>query len=122
MLLADSSVWIDHFRSPEEQFKRALGDGHLIMHELVIAELALGSIPDRDKLIAALQLMPRLDGLTQPELLSFISRHELMSKGVGYVDAQLLGSIARMAGARLWTRDKRLHAQAERLGVAHQGS
>ena len=38
--------------------------------------------------------------------------------GIGYVDAHLLAS-ARLGGAMLWTRDKRLHATAAELGLAH---
>ena len=40
-----------------------------------------------------------------------------MGRGIGYVDAHLLAA-ARLAGAALWTRDKRLHAIAVELGVA----
>lgn len=40
-----------------------------------------------------------------------------MGRGVGYVDAQLLGA-SRLAAASLWARDKRLAAIATELGVA----
>ena len=43
----------------------------------------------------------------------------LWGKGIGYVDTHLLASLRLAGDARLWTLDKRLHAQAERLGVAY---
>jgi predicted nucleic acid-binding protein len=41
-----------------------------------------------------------------------------MGKGIGYIDVHLLAS-ARLAGASLWTRDKRLQSVAVELGLAH---
>ncbi len=38
--------------------------------------------------------------------------------GIGYVDAHLLASLRLTAGSQLWTRDKRLHAAAMKLGLA----
>lgn len=49
------------------------------------------------------------------EVLFFIERHGLMGRGIGYVDAHLLAAAALDSGARLWTRDKRLHALAGEL-------
>ncbi len=42
----------------------------------------------------------------------------LMGRGIGYVDVHLLTS-ARLERALLWTRDKRLHAIADELGMAY---
>lgn len=42
-----------------------------------------------------------------------------MGRGLGFVDVHLLGAVLRQPGARLWTRDRRLRAVAEELGVAH---
>jgi predicted nucleic acid-binding protein len=41
-----------------------------------------------------------------------------MGRGIGYIDAHLLAS-SRLAGAALWTRDKRLHVVATKLALAH---
>jgi hypothetical protein len=38
-----------------------------------------------------------------------------MGRGIGYLDVHLLASVALAGTARLWTRDKRLAAVAERL-------
>ena len=47
-----------------------------------------------------------------------MDRHGIAGEGIGYVDACLLAATALGDGLRLWTRDKRLRAVAERLGLA----
>lgn len=39
-------------------------------------------------------------------------------RGIGYVDAHLLAAVRLTHGSGLWTRDRRLGAVAQRLGVA----
>jgi hypothetical protein len=53
-------------------------------------------------------------------VLRLISRAELAGSGIGYVDAHLVASTLLMPGSRLWTRDKKLRAVAERLSIAAQ--
>jgi hypothetical protein len=53
------------------------------------------------------------------EVLDFIDRQRIHGKGLGYVDVHLLASVVLTPGARLWTRDKRLHEIAMSLGCAH---
>lgn len=117
MVVVDTSIWIGHFRKPDPLLAEVLENGALKMHELVIAELALGSVPDRDNLLEDLSLLPKLFAVEANELIEFVSDRRLYSSGIGYVDAQLLIAAAKADG-RLWTHDKRLAAQAERLGLA----
>lgn len=42
-----------------------------------------------------------------------------MGRGIGYVDANLLGSVLSHDGASLWTADRRLKQIANELGIAH---
>jgi predicted nucleic acid-binding protein len=51
------------------------------------------------------------------EVLFFIEKHALMERGIGYVDVHLLAA-ARLAGTRLWTRDRQLVVVADELGMA----
>jgi len=43
----------------------------------------------------------------------------LHGRGIGYVDVHLCAS-AKLNGAQLWTRDKRLMEVAEVLGLAYR--
>lgn len=88
------------------------------MHSFVLGELACGNLRSRAEVLGLLQALPPMPVSTDKEVLFFIDQHELMGRGIGYVDVHLLAS-ARLEGTLLWTRDKRLHAVATELGLAH---
>lgn len=88
------------------------------MHPFVLGELACGNLRSRGEVLSLLQALPPLPVSIDKEVLFFIDRHALMGQGIGYVDVHLLAS-ARLGGALLWTRDKRLRAVATELGLAH---
>lgn len=118
MMLVDTSVWIDHLRQGDAGLTTALQGGQVWMHSFVLGELACGNLRSRGELLNLLQALPQMPVSTDSEVLFLIDQHELMGRGIGYVDAHLLAS-ARLGGALLWTRDKRLHAIATDLGLAH---
>ena len=118
MILVDTSVWIDHLRSADEALAHLLDTGQVLMHPFIVGELALGSLRRRDLILQTLQDLQQADVATEQEVLHFIARHALFGRGIGYVDAHLLASIKLTAGISLWTRDKRLLAVAEPLGMA----
>ena len=119
MILADSSVWIDHFRSPVRELQYAIEAGRLVVHRMLVGELALGWLPDPANLLSLVRAMPMIDEVSDDDLLVFIERHQVISVGIGLVDAHFLASVHATEGAKLWTRDKRLASQAERLGLAY---
>jgi predicted nucleic acid-binding protein len=45
-----------------------------------------------------------------------IERHQLMGRGIGWVDVHLLAS-AKLSGCHLWTLDRRLAVIAREQGV-----
>ena len=118
MMLVDTSVWIDHFRQGDAALATALEAGQVGMHSFVLGELACGNLHSRAEVLSLLQALPPMPVSTDKEVLFFIDQHELMGRGIGYVDVHLLAS-ARLGGTLLWTRDKRLHAVATELGLAH---
>ena len=118
MMLVDTSVWIDHLRHGDATLAAALESGQVWMHSFVLGELACGNLRSRVKVLGLLQALPPMPVSTYKEVLFFIDQHELMGRGIGYVDVHLLAS-ARLGGAQLWTRDKRLHTVAAELGLAH---
>ena len=117
-MLVDTSVWIDHLRHGDSELAAALEAGQVDMHPFVVGELACGNLRARTEVMGLLQALPPIAVATDNEVLFFIDEHKLMGRGIGYVDAHLLTS-ARLGGAMLWTRDKRLHATAAELGLAH---
>lgn len=117
-MLVDTSVWIDHLRSGDPALSAALEAGQVDMHPFVAGELACGSLKARAELLGLLQALPQIRVATDKEVLFFIDAHALMGRGIGYVDMHLLAA-AQLGAQRLWTRDKRLHAIAAELGLAH---
>jgi hypothetical protein len=84
----------------------------------VIGELALGNLRSRDLVLGALQDLPRAVVPSDREVLRVIDRHTLFGLGIGYVDVHLLAAVRMTPEAALWTRDRRLQAVADRLGLA----
>ncbi len=116
MILADTSVWVDHLRKGDQALARLLDNGMVLAHPFVIGELALGNLRQRDFILTALQDLPQAVVATGQDVLLFIDQHALA--GIGYVDAHLLAAVRLTAGATLWTRDKRLLGVAQRLDLA----
>lgn len=90
------------------------------MHPFVVGEIACGSLRDRLPVLELLQDLPAAAVAESQEVLEFIERRLLHSRGIGYVDVHLLASVALTEGSKLWTRDKRLRAVAVALGCAFQ--
>lgn len=120
MILADTSVWVDHLRANDQAMARLLDEESIIMHPFVIGEIALGHLKPRADILRALQTLPRAEVANPSEVLDFIDRYQLIGAGIGYVDAHLLvaGALSLCA---IWTRDKRLQLIAKDLGIAAPG-
>ncbi|HXV01611.1 MAG TPA: PIN domain-containing protein [Caulobacteraceae bacterium] len=118
MILADTSVWIEHLRANDERLASLLEAGAVLVHPFVVGELALGNMRRRSSVLAMLEDLPRAELATHAEVLGFIDRHALFGRGVGYVDAHLLAATRLTSSARLWTRDRRLREVAEQLDLA----
>ena len=116
MILVDSSIWITHLRSELAELSAALGAGLVLIHPLVIGEVACGNVGNRLQVLTLLQELPRVPMATDEETLAFIEARSLMGKGIGYIDAHLLASLALSDGAHLWTNDRRLRVLAQELG------
>lgn len=117
MILADTSIWIDFLRGHKPEMRAQVAAGRIVMHPLVATELSLGSIRDRKKTLAELELLLRARVALTDEVRSMIEAHALYGKGIGLVDAHLLASCLLTPGTQLWTRDKALGRVAEALGV-----
>lgn len=116
MLLVDTSVWSDHLRRHDAAMARLLEASDVLAHPFVTGEIACGVFPRRSETLALLNSLPSAPLLGQAEVLGFIERHALAGKGVGFIDIHLLAS-ALVAGAGLWTRDRRLAEAAAGLGA-----
>ena len=117
MILVDTSVWIDHLRVAEMRLADLLGRCEVVMHPMVIGELACGNLQNRTQLLSLWRNLPSLGEATPHEALSFLEQNRLMGKGIGWVDLHLLAAVALSGDTLLWTRDKRLADLAANLGL-----
>lgn len=119
MILADTSVWVEHLRAGNRRLADLLSSGEVFCHPMIVGELACGNLRHRREVVALLHALPALDRVTDDEILFFIEKHRLHGKGLGLIDMQLLSSCL-LAGARLWTLDKRLKQASSRIGVGFE--
>ena len=97
--------------------RRHLDQGQIVIHPFIVAELALGSLKERTKTLALLDLLPQVRVARLSELRLMIAARRLYNLGIGLTDAHLIASVFIDSPALLWTRDKRLRQVAENLGI-----
>lgn len=118
MILADTSVWIAHFRSPEPMLMQLVQAADILMHPFVVGELAMGSLADRKLRLRLWAKMPTLSVASLDDVLALVEGRRLYSRGIGYADANLLASSLVAEGTWLWTRDGRLRDIARELDIS----
>ena len=118
LVLADTSVWVAHFRSAEPTLQSLLEADQVLCHPLVVLELGCGTRPaPRERTLAHLQKLRQAVVATADETLALIARERLYDSGCGAVDVSLLASTLLTPGAQLWTLDKKLAVLAKRLHI-----
>jgi predicted nucleic acid-binding protein len=117
VILVDTSVWIEHIRSPHTLLLSQLHDEAVLAHPFVIGQVALGHIRTREAVLRELRDLPAAPVAGPDEVLDLIERHRLFGIGIGYVDSHLLASAKLMGGLALWTYDAHLRAAAQKIGL-----
>jgi predicted nucleic acid-binding protein len=115
-ILADSSVWIDHFRHDSEDLKQVILQNRIFVHPFVLGELACGSLKNRKETLLFMQNLPVPIQPTHEEVFEFIEKEKLYGKGVGLVDIHILMS-SILTGCALWTFDKKLSLLQKKLKI-----
>ena len=119
MILADTSIWIGLFRTGayKAELDTLIVSDQLCIHPFVIAELALGTLPERRKTLAYLDRLISIRPVRLEDLRHMIEARGLASKGIGLTDAHLIASCLAASGTQIWTVDGKLGKVAELLGV-----
>ncbi len=116
MILADTSIWIDHLRKGSQQLSELLEYGRIVCHPFVVGELACGNLRHRDEVLSLLMALPSATIARHEEAMRCAAERKLHGKGLGWIDVHLLASCL-LTRCRLWTRDKALAAAARSLDV-----
>jgi predicted nucleic acid-binding protein len=118
-VLADSSVWVAHFRKSNGLLQSLLATDQVLCHPLIVLELACGTPPaPRERTLGDLKSLQQSVIATMEETLALIEREQLQDLGCGAIDMSLLTSVLLSPHTLLWTVDKNLDVLAARLGVA----
>jgi len=117
MVLADTSVWIEHFRYGDSNLADRLSEGLVLMHPFVSGELACCNLKDRAAILSDLHALPSAKLASNAEVLQLIEERRLWGRGLGWTDAHLLAS-ALLSSCRFWTRDTRLGRAAAELRLS----
>ena len=119
LVLADTSVWVAHFRSSNPMLQSLVSMDQVLCHPLIVLELACGIPPaPRERTLGDLKKLQQAIVATTDEILALIEREQFQDSGCGAVDMALLSSVLLTPDTRLWTLDKNLAVLAARLGVA----
>jgi len=117
VILADTSVWVNHLRNRDPEMERRLSSGQIVMHPFIVAELALGSLHNRRKRLEDMDALLEVRVAQLHEVRHMIEAQTLYSKGIGLTDAHLIASCLLTPGTQLWTRDAALKKVAKALGI-----
>lgn len=120
-VLIDTSIWIDHFRNGNDLLIRLIEMDSVLMHPMVLGELACGTPPKpRSQTLSDIELLKSANQASLTEIMLFIERNKLYGLGCGLIDMNLLASTVITPDTKLWTYDKRLNKLANKLNVIYQ--
>jgi predicted nucleic acid-binding protein len=117
VILADTSIWVDHLRNRNAEMEKYLSRGQILMHPFIIAELSLGSLRNRQNTLGDLESLLETKVAALSEVRHMIEAHTLYSKGIGLTDAHLIASCLITPGTQLWTRDVAMKKVAATLAI-----
>ncbi|SJM96213.1 type II toxin-antitoxin system VapC family toxin [Crenothrix polyspora] len=92
MILVDTSLWIDHLRDVDSRLLSLLASDLVCIHPWVIGELACGNLKNPQEILSLLNNLPSCPAANEAEVLYFIDQHQLIGRGIGYIDAHLLAA------------------------------
>lgn len=119
-VLVDTCVWVRHFRQRNPLLVDMLVDGEIWCHPIVVGELSMGTLKNREQTICDLIQLDRPPIATFDETRQMVESRQLWGRGIQWNDAQILAS-AVIAEVPLWTFDERLKEMAMDLGVSYIG-
>ena len=118
VVLVDTSIWINHFRSGDDRLEKLLDEQKVLGHPFVIGEIALGELSNMPTVLKDLASLPAAAVATDDEVLRFIADQSLAGGGIGLIDVHLLAATFLTLGTKLWTLDRKLLAVAARMKIA----
>ena len=108
---------MDYLRAANDALAAMLERTIVLMHPMIIGELACGNLQNREQLLTLWRNLPSIVTATNDEAIYFLEQHRLMGRGIGFIDVHLLAAVALHGDTSLWTQDQRLARLADELGL-----
>jgi len=119
-VLVDTNVWIKHFRNTNPLLGDLLEENEVLCHPVVIGELSMGNLANRDLVIRDFCALARPQEASWAETRHLVESRQLYGKGLQWNDVLLLASCI-ISQVPLWTLDLRLARQASLAGIGFAG-
>lgn len=119
-VVVDANIWVLHWRTHNPLLMDMLADGEIWTHPIVIGELSMGTLRNRDQTLWDLTRLGRPPLATDAETRQMVEARRLWGRGIGWNDAKILASVV-IGSCVLWTRDRRLEEIAAEMGVSWRG-
>lgn len=107
MIIIDTNVWVSFFKGEKKALwiKDTIIENQTILHPFIYGELLLGGISDKTEFL--LQTLEMAKVLDQNLVYRFIKENKLNSKGIGWVDVNIL-MLALSEKHQIYTYDENL--------------
>lgn len=115
MIILDTSIWIEFLKGNPQYFSiigRLLEDQKVIAVECIFGELLQGtkSKKEREIIKAYWKNLPKVENTgLWIEAGEYSSENNLISKGIGLIDAAIIIA-ANRSNAKIWSLDKKLNS------------
>ncbi|MBJ7284015.1 MAG: type II toxin-antitoxin system VapC family toxin [Akkermansiaceae bacterium] len=119
-VLVDTCVWVRHFRQRNALLAAMLEDGEVWSHPIVVGELTMGTLKNRQQTIFDLSQLSRPPLASFSETRQMVESRKLWGRGIQWNDARILAS-SILGEIPLWTFDLRLQLIARELEIAFEG-
>ena len=119
-VLVDTCVWVRHFRQRNALLAAMLEDGEVWSHPIVVGELTMGTLRNRQQTIFDLSQLSRPPLASFSETRQMVESRKLWGRGIQWNDARILASSV-LGEIPLWTFDLRLQLIARELKIAFDG-
>ncbi|HEY1239674.1 MAG TPA: PIN domain-containing protein [Bryobacteraceae bacterium] len=116
MILADTSVWVNHLRRGDHALARLLQAENIGLHPFIFGELAAGNLRNRERVLAYFASLPQLPIAPENEVHHLLASRRLWGSGLGWIDLHIL-TAAKLSGWRLYTADHAMNEAAGRLEI-----
>ena len=63
-VLVDTSIWVEHLNNGDPDLRLLLKEGKAVTHEMVIGEIACGSLKERPKTLASMDTIAAIPTMT----------------------------------------------------------